>query len=85
MHSDVKFEDYEKDTRELAERAAAIIVGLRSQLREREVLMWAMVRAAGGSILVRNYDLALGDPEAWSIEEDVAQNGRLFTIKRKVL
>ena len=82
MHADVKFEDYEKDTRELAETAASIIEELKRDLRNREILMWAMVRAAGGSILVSNHDIAMGYPEAFSIHEDAAENGRRFTIQR---
>jgi hypothetical protein len=82
MHADVKFEDYEKDTRELAETASSIIEQLKRDLRNREILMWAMVRAAGGSILVSNQDIAMGYPEAFSIHEDAAENGRRFTIRR---
>ena len=83
QHGDIKFEDYEKDTRELADTAGAIISDLRRDLREREIFMWAMVRAAGGSILVSHMDVALGYPDAWSIEEDAATNGRRFTIGKR--
>ncbi len=82
-HDDVKFDDYVKDTQELADTASAIISDLRRQLREREILMWAMVRASGGTILVRNMDLALGMPDGWRIEEDAATNGRRFTIETR--
>jgi hypothetical protein len=80
MPAPVPFADYEHDTRELAESAAAIIEDLQRQLREREIMMWAMVRSAGGSLLVSNGDLARGYPERWRIDEDVAENGRRFTI-----
>lgn len=72
---------YEADTRELAETAAGIISELRRQLREREIVMWAMVRAAGGSILIRESDIAMGYPGKWRIDEDMADNGRRFTIE----
>lgn len=80
--SDVKFKDYEKDTRELAETAAAVIEELKRDVRNREVLIWAMVRAAGGSILVSDHHVAVGYPEEFSIDENASENGRRFTIRR---
>lgn len=81
-HEPIAFQDYEKDTRELAENAAAIISELKRALTEREVLMWAMVRASGGTLLVRHRDLTAGYPAAWTIDEDVAEDGRRFTITK---
>lgn len=80
--SPIPFRQYEADTKEIADRAAEAIAALQRQLREREILMWAMVRAAGGSLLVRNSDVAKGYPEAWRIDEDVAENGQRYTVTR---
>ncbi len=79
-HAPVAFADYEADTREIAEQSAAIIADLHRQLRDREIIMWAMVRAAGGSILVTNGHVAAGHPPRWRIDEDMTENGRRFTI-----
>lgn len=79
-HDYVSMADYEADTRELAETAADIISELKRQLREREIMMWAMVRAAGGSLLVRESDIGMGYPGKWRIDEDTAENSRRFTI-----
>ena len=76
----VSFSDYEKDTREIAENAASIIEELRRQLRDREIMMWAMVRAAGGSLLVRNRDITFGYPPKWRIDMGAAEDGQRFTI-----
>ncbi len=81
-HDYVTFADYENDTRELADSAASIIEDLRWQLRDREIMMWAMVRAAGGTLLVRQNDIAAGYPASWRIDADVAENGQRFTITK---
>lgn len=78
----IPFDQYEADMRELAQSGAAAVEELRRQLREREIIMWAMVRAAGGSLLVRQSDIAKGYPKAWRIDEDVAENGQRYTVTR---
>jgi hypothetical protein len=81
-HDYVSMADYEQDTRDLAERSAAIIEDLKRQIREREIMMWAMVRAAGGTLLVRHGDVAAGYPAAWRIDDAAAEMGQTFTITK---
>lgn len=80
----VSFEDYDHDTREIAERAATIIANQKHELdrqdRETQILLWAMVRAAGGKLFVPNGSLAKGMPKGWSIVEDIANNGTHYRI-----
>lgn len=78
----IPFEQYEADTRELAEQGAAIITQLRREIREREIMMWAMVRASGGTLLVHPRDFKDGYPASWRIDEDLETGGRRFTILR---
>ena len=78
----IPFEQYEADTRELAEQGAAVITALRCQLLESEIMMWAMVRASGGTLLVHGADIGAGYPASWRIDEDPATGGRRFTILR---
>lgn len=82
--STVSLEDYEHDTRELAERAGAVIADQKHELdrrdRETQILLWAMVRAAGGKLFVPNGYLARGMPKGWRVDRDDAKNGTHFRI-----
>lgn len=80
----VSFEDYEHDTRELAERAGVIIANQKHQIerleRDAQILLWALVRAAGGHLFVPDGSLARGIPTQRSIEVDYANNGTHYRI-----
>lgn len=54
---------------------------LEAALRERDALMWAMVRASGGKLFVSERNLMLGVPPKYRIEQDVVTGGRTFVIE----
>lgn len=79
----VTFADYQKDTRELTERAMDLFKFQRKEIRDRERLIYAMVKAAGGKIAVNLIDVFEADKNELVAEEDFATGTRVYMIREK--
>ena len=69
-HDYVAFADYENDTRELANTAAAALEYLRRQKMDAEGMLWAAVHAAGGKLSIPRNSVIRGKPENWRVDID---------------
>lgn len=76
----VSFANYEKDMDDLAATSMAVADHYKRQIKAREAVIWAMVKAAGGKISLSNHDFH-ELPKNWEIHDDPANNTRVFVIK----
>ena len=76
----VTFANYEKDMDELAATSLGITEHYKREIKAREAVIWAMVKAAGGKISVNIQDF-YEPPANWEIQDDPANKARIFITK----
>ena len=81
----VTFADYKKDTDDLVSRATSVAEHYQREIKNRDRLIHALVKAAGGKIVVRDEDLQdlfVGRTELVA-EVNYADKTRVYRIMEK--
>lgn len=76
----VSMQNYQSDMDELARQAAAVVQHMQREIREKDAIIWAMVRASGGKATIQRLDLVYGKPKQGKIESNIADDSITFEI-----